>query len=113
VLGAALGKKLFKQDNLGPQDGADSGITDLLDAFSTSRLMGSSAPLPASYVQIPEDLVTKIPQNTGYGCSNLGIVTTDRALGIHNNTPSDFNPRPGTLPTSTATSTLIKAGGKK
>ncbi|MBV9676875.1 MAG: phosphoesterase [Acidobacteriaceae bacterium] len=112
VLGAALGKKLFKQDNLGPQDGTNSGITDLLDAFSPSRLLGNTAPLPTSYVQIPENLVRNIPQSTGYGCSNLGIVTTDRALGIPNNIPSDFNPRPGTLPTPTSASAAVKTGGQ-
>jgi hypothetical protein len=38
------------------------------------------------------------PIYTGNGCSTLGITTTDRALGIVNPIPSDFNPRPYTDP---------------
>ncbi len=97
--GLVLGLRNLKQANLGPQDGPNSGISDLLDGFSAARLNGQVAPLPASYVQIPESTILTLPQTTGYGCSSLGIVPTDQAAGIKTVIPADFNPRPGTLPT--------------
>jgi phospholipase C len=97
--GRELGEREFRQRDLGPEDALTEGITDLLDAFSPSRLMGRSAPLPASYVTVSESLITTLPQawSTG-GCSYLGITTTDRKLHIPNVIPSDFNPRPKTNP---------------
>jgi phospholipase C len=99
LLGRYLGLVTLGQEDLGPQDAITPGITDLLDAFSTSRLMGRAAPLTADYVVVAPSYITKIPQVTGLGCSDLGILTTDRQLGITNNIPSDFNPRPKTNPT--------------
>jgi phospholipase C len=99
LLGRYLGLVTLGQEDLGPQDAITPGITDLLDAFSTSRLMGLSAPLTADYIVVAPSYVTKIPQVTGLGCSDLGILTTDRQLGITNNIPADFNPRPKTNPT--------------
>ncbi len=93
-----LGETEFKQKDLGPEDALTPGITDLLDAFSPSRLKGERDPLPASYVMVPENLVQTLPEKSGYGCSDLGIVTTDRKKGITNMIPSDFNPRPNTNP---------------
>jgi phospholipase C len=94
------GEVEFGQDDLGPEDALTSGITDLLDAFSPSRLSGRAAPLPSDYVEIPNNLVVNLPASTGLGCSALGILTTDRQLGIPNRIPSDFNPRPSTQPSS-------------
>jgi phospholipase C len=94
-----MGEKEFGENNLGPEDALTSGVADLTEAFSPSRLLGRAAPLPASYVEIPDSLVTHLPQETGYGCKALGIVTTDRQLHIENKVPSDFNPRPKTTPT--------------
>jgi len=95
-----LGEEEFGQTQLGPQDAITPNVTDLLDAFSPSRLTGKSAPLPASYVEVPQSWVTNLSSSiyTGAGCSTLGITTTDRALGIVNPIPSDFNPRPYTDP---------------
>jgi hypothetical protein len=62
---------------------------------------GQAASLTANYVQVDPNYINKIPQTTGLGCSNLGIITTDRQLGIPNNIPSDFNPRPKTNPSPT------------
>ena len=85
--------------NLGPDDALTPGVTDLLDAFSPSRLLGISAPLPPSYVTVPEGRITTLPENwTSGGCKYLGITTTDRQLGIPNMIPADFNPRPKTNP---------------
>ncbi len=95
-LGTLLGKIRLGQSNLGPTDGPNAGITDLTDAFSPSRLMGLAKPLPASYVEIPSNIITTLPQVSGYGCTNLGITPTD--TGKPNPIPSDFNPRPGTDP---------------
>jgi phospholipase C len=95
--GRALGKQEFGQDDLGPEDALTPGITDLLDAFSSSRLLGKD-PLPASYVTVPESLIQNFPQTTGYGCKDLGITTTDRKQHVNNAVPSDFNPRPNTNP---------------
>jgi phospholipase C len=99
LLGRYLGLVTLGQEDLGPQDALTPGITDLLDAFSTSRLMGLSVPLTPDYVMVAPSYVTRIPQVTGLGCSDLGILTTDRQLGITNNIPADFNPRPKTNPT--------------
>jgi len=96
--GRRLGEKRFGQKNLGPEDAITPGVADLTEAFSPSRLLGKAAPLPASYVEIPESLVHHLPQETGYGCKDLGVVTTDRQLHIVNEIPSDFNPRPKTTP---------------
>jgi len=99
LLGRYLGLVTLGQEDLGPQDALTPGISDLLDAFSTSRLMGLAAPLTPDYVMVAPSYVTRIPQVTGLGCSDLGILTTDRQLGITNNIPADFNPRPKTNPT--------------
>ena len=93
-----LGETEFGQKDLGPEDALTAGITDLLGAFSPSRLRGKADSLPASYVTIDEKLIQTLPEKTGYGCSDLGIVTTDRQQGIPNVVPSDFNPRPNTNP---------------
>jgi len=61
-------------------------------------LRGDREPLPASYVTVPENLIQTLPEKSGYGCSDLGIVTTDRKKGITNVIPSDFSPRPNTNP---------------
>jgi phospholipase C len=94
-----VGEKELGQENLGPEDALTPGISDLLDAFSPARLSGKADPLPASYVTISEALITTLPASWGFGgCQYLGITTTDRALGITNPIPSDFNPRPKTNP---------------
>jgi phospholipase C len=98
LLGRYLGLAVLGQEDLGPQDAITPGVSDLLDAFSTSRLMGTAAALTPDYVMVDPSVVTKIPQTTGLGCSDLGILTTDRQLGIPNNIPADFNPRPNTNP---------------
>ena len=98
-LGAILGQRRLGQAGLGPEDGVNSGISDLLDAFSPSRLNGAATPLPASYATVPEALVLTLPAATGLGCSVLGITPVDQAKGIVTQIPADFNPRPGTLPT--------------
>ena len=96
--GRVLGEKEFGQKDLGPEDALTTGISDLLDAFSPSRLIGRAEPLPPSYVMVPESLVRNLPDATGYGCKDLGITTTDRRQSIANAVPSDFNPRPSTNP---------------
>ena len=54
--------------------------------------------MPPGYAIVAESYVMTLPQTTGLGCSDLGIVTTDFAQGITNNIPPDFNPRPKTNP---------------
>ena len=94
-----LGETETGQKDLGPEDALTEGITDLLGAFSPSRLMGKTDPLPSSYVTVPNNLITTLPAAWSVGgCRYLGITTTDRQLGIKNVIPSDFNPRPGTNP---------------
>ncbi|MGH9359697.1 MAG: phospholipase C [Terriglobia bacterium] len=97
--GRRLGEQEFGQDEMGPQDALTPGVTDLTGAFSPARLLGMAAPIPASYVEIPGSLVLHLPEETGYGCKSLGIVTTNRAQKIVNAIPGDFNPRPETDPT--------------
>ncbi len=93
-----LGQIRFGQTGLGPDDALTAGVTDLTNAFDPARLSGMAPPLPASYAEIDEKWITALPQTTGYGCSNLGITTTDRAQGIVNQIPDDFFPTPKTLP---------------
>jgi phospholipase C len=89
----------FGQFDLGPEDAFTPGITDLLDAFSPSRLLGIARPLPPSYVTVPNNLIRTLPESWAVsGCQSLGITTTDRQLGIPNPIPADFNPRPKTNP---------------
>jgi phospholipase C len=99
LLGRYLALAQFGQDNAGPDDAITPNVSDLLDAFSTSRLMGLADPLSPDYVKVDPNYITSIPQTTGLGCSDLNIMTTDRQLGVTNNIPSDFNPRPSTDPT--------------
>jgi phospholipase C len=98
-LGArVVGTQKYGLDNMGPMDALTPGIGGLLSAFDPARLAGRAAPLPASYVTVPQNLITTLPQQSGYGCKDLGIVPTDQELGINNPIPSDFNPRPLTDP---------------
>jgi phospholipase C len=91
-----IGEEEFGQKDLGPEDALTPGISDLLDAFSPPRLIGSKRELPASYVTVPETLISSLPLASGYGCKDLGITTTDILQGIANTIPADFNPRPNT-----------------
>ena len=101
LLGRFLAQAEFGQSDVGPQDALTPGVTDLLDAFDTSRLTGLTTALTPDWVLIDPNFVNRIPQTTGLGCANLGILTTDRQLGVINNIPADFNPRPNTNPSPT------------
>lgn len=81
--------------DLGPQDALTPSITDLLQAFSPARLSDQTAPLSASYVTVPERLIRNLPQKTGYGCKELGIVTTDRRRHVRNEIPPGLQSAPG------------------
>lgn len=85
--------------NEGPFDDLTPGVSDLLSAFDPARLAGKAAALPASYVEIPEDLVHTLPQKSGYGWRDIGVLPTDYQLGIPNEIPADFNARPRSNPT--------------
>lgn len=93
-----IGHDLFGIDSLGPEDKADNGVGDLLSGFDENRLTGKTPPIPSSTAEIPDQLLTQLPQVSGYGCNTLGIVPTDVRLGIVNRIPADFNPRPKTDP---------------
>ena len=86
------------QPYLGPEDAGVPGITDLTGAFSPSRLLGIAAPLPASYAEIPADVVDVIPPYGNNGCSAIGVVPEDQHFGITTTLPPHFNPRPSTNP---------------
>lgn len=107
LLGRYLGETMGQQE-LGPQDALTPGVSDLLDAFSTARLMGVADALTPDYVMVDPAYVNKIPQVTGLGCADLGILTVDRQLGIKNNIPADFNPRPNTNPTATSSAIVTQ-----
>jgi phospholipase C len=95
----SVGEAEFHQKGLGPQDALTPDVTDLTSAFSLKRLAGRKTPLPPNYVEVPKNLTRALPEATGYGCQDVGIVPTDRARRIPNRVPSDFNPRPRTNPT--------------
>ena len=103
--GLAAGQVLGKL-NYGPDDGETSGVTNLVDAFDEGRLMGTRAPLPASYARVDPYYVEHLPQQTHLGCRAIGMTPVDYVRGIENHIPSDFNPRPGTDPTDAATPSI-------
>ncbi len=90
------GLTMFGQAYLGPADAGVSGIGNMFSAFDNNRLSGAAQTLPASYAEIPEQLVNTFPQGGNKGCQLLGITPTD--TGLTNNVPSDFNPRPASDP---------------
>jgi phospholipase C len=92
----AIGVAKYHQKDLGPADDKVPGVSDLLSGFSNLRLLSRSAPLPASFAEIPEADITAFPHYNGQGCSALHITPTD--AGRPNPIPADFNPRPDTTP---------------
>jgi phospholipase C len=88
------GPQGYKQTNLGPHDDHTPGTGDLFSAFDPERLTGKAAPLPASYAEIPDDVVNALPPYGGHGCKAIGVTTEDRVQNIVNHIPADFNPRP-------------------
>ncbi len=97
--GRKIGKKNWGQDNWGPDDALTPDVSDLLAGFDPARLKGDAPPLPPDYAMIPDDIVGKLPQVSGYGLKDIGIVPVDQAQGLSNPIPVDFNPRPKTNPT--------------
>jgi len=94
-----IGKQLYGQDNLGPTDALTPGVADLVSAFDPARLTDQAPPLPGGYAEIPDQDVVRLPAASGMSCRTIGIVPADVQLGIHNEIPADFNPRPTTNPT--------------
>jgi phospholipase C len=86
--------------NQGPFDDLTSGVTDLVESFDPARLAGKSPVLPASYAKVPEKLIFNLPQTIGYGWRQVGVEPTDYKLGIKNEIPADFNPRPNSAPSN-------------
>lgn len=97
--GRQLGKQEFGQSNLGPDDATTQNVSDLTSAFDPARLSGKMTPLPASYAMIPQNIVSVLPQQSGYGCKQVGVTPVDIARGIPDDIPADFNPLPKTNPT--------------
>jgi phospholipase C len=93
-----IGQQTYGEPYLGPLDDFAPNVDTLLDAFDEAKLDGFSKPLPASYVEVPQQYVTTLPAQSGLSCATLGIVPTDVALGVGLTPPADFNPRPGTDP---------------
>jgi phospholipase C len=86
------------EPNMGPVDN-EGYIGDMLGAFDNARLSGTAAPLPASYAEIPDDVVHTLPHYNGQGCYTLNIVPTDYVGGkLLDPAPADFNPRPSSAP---------------
>jgi phospholipase C len=95
--GFKLGQTEFGNKYEGPLD-TYAGISDLTSAFDPNRLDGKAPVLPASFVEIPDSVVTSLPHYNGKGCAVLGIEPEDYVKGIVNNIPADFNTLPGTSP---------------
>ena len=94
---AASARALFGPGDFGPVD-TDPTISDLLSAFDRDRLSGQRMPIPAQRAIVPDAMVHTLPQQSGYGCTSIGIVPTDVQMHIENHIPADFNPRPKTNP---------------
>jgi phospholipase C len=103
IKGRKLGKKNLGQDNWGPDDAITPGVSDLMAAFDPARLNGDFPPLPPDYAAIPETIVEKLPEQSGFGLKDIGIVPVDQTLGLSNPVPADFDPRPQTNPTPVST----------
>ena len=97
--GRSLGKQELGQSDWGPDDAITADVSDLVSAFDPARLAGSAAPLPAEYAIIPDEIVHVLPQESGYGLKDIGVVPVDIARNLPNPVPPDFNPRPRTNPT--------------
>ncbi|MBC5824843.1 MAG: phosphoesterase [Candidatus Eremiobacteraeota bacterium] len=93
-----IGLQRYGVDTMGPTDGMYDGVTNLLSALDPDRLTGRTAPLSAEYVEVPENVLRVMPQQSGYGCKDVGVVPTDVELSLPNPLPKDFNPRPKTQP---------------
>jgi len=93
-----IGLQRYGVDTMGPTDGIYGGVTNLLGALDPDRLAGRTAPLSPAYVEIPENVVRVLPQQSGYGCKDVGVLPTDVQLNLTNPLPQDFNPRPKTQP---------------
>ena len=91
-----IGKDTLGQNDLGPGDDKVEGVGDLFSGFDNARLIGVRKPLPSSYAQIPEAMITSFPHMGGHGCIVLNITPTD--AGRPNPVPDDFNPRPDSSP---------------
>jgi hypothetical protein len=83
---------------MGPDDGPNSGTTDLLDAFDPDRLSGRKPPLGAAYVSVDDRFVSTLPSESGMNCDTIGITPVERTRGVQTTIPRDFNPRPNTDP---------------
>lgn len=97
---AELGYERFGLTTLGPTDADGNGVTNLFSAFDAERLAGRKAPLPASYAEVADSTVSALPQDSHYGCKDIGVIPTDVALQLPSAIPSDFNPRPKTVATT-------------
>ncbi len=85
------------QSQLGPHDGVQNptpGQGALLSAFDPARLLGTVAPLPASYAMIDMATVLTLPHYGGNGCTALGITPIDAQLSMRQSPPADFFARP-------------------
>lgn len=96
--GREIGKKKWGEANWGPDDALTPDVTDLLSGFDPARLKGDAPPLSPEYAEIPVTIVEKLPQASGYGSKDIGVVPVDQAQGLPNPIPADFNPRPKTNP---------------
>jgi phospholipase C len=98
VMGRRNGKAVLGQDNLIPAD-VIPYISDMLAAFDSGRLSGTTPVLPASAATIPDSVVNSLPHYNGQGCKATGITPTDYVNGqLIDPPPADFNPRPSTTP---------------
>jgi phospholipase C len=94
----SFGPPGFHQKYLGPRD-INSPITEsLVSGFDPRRLLGRSAPLPASIAQIPAERLTDLPHYNGAGCSALRFRPVPEPAG--DTVPRRFNPLPSTYPAS-------------
>ena len=97
--GVALGKTEFGENYVGPADDNTPGVGNMLAAFDNARLLGTTAPLPASYAEILPGTKPTLPHYAAGGCYTLNIVPTDYVGDrLIDPAPADFNPRPSLTP---------------
>jgi phospholipase C len=75
--GREKGKQELGQIDWGPNDAFAADVSDLSSAFDPARLSGQTPALPADYAIIADEIVSVLPQQSGYGLKDVGVIPVD------------------------------------
>jgi phospholipase C len=94
----AFAPDAFHQRFLGPRDTESEATDSLLSGFDKARVLGTAPLLPASYAEIPDNIVESFPHYGGEGCKAIDVTPEDVRLNLVNPPPPGFNALPALLP---------------